>query len=77
MIQENIMQTVRHEKRDTIAGIPPFRGAASGTRTRDPQLGKLMLYQLSYCRVFGSANVGHILEINNFLNEKNRQKSNF
>ena len=26
-------------------------GAANGTRTRDPQLGKLMLYQLSYCRI--------------------------
>ena len=26
-------------------------GAVSGTRTRDPQLGKLMLYQLSYYRV--------------------------
>ena len=25
--------------------------AANGTRTRDPQLGKLMLYQLSYCRI--------------------------
>ena len=25
-------------------------GAVSGTRTRDPQLGKLMLYQLSYYR---------------------------
>ena len=25
--------------------------AASETRTRDPQLGKLMLYQLSYYRV--------------------------
>ena len=25
--------------------------AANGARTRDPQLGKLMLYQLSYCRV--------------------------
>lgn len=25
--------------------------AASETRTRDPQLGKLMLYQLSYCRI--------------------------
>ena len=24
--------------------------AANGVRTRDPQLGKLMLYQLSYCR---------------------------
>ena len=26
------------------------RGAGNGTRTRDPQLGKLMLYQLSYSR---------------------------
>ncbi len=25
--------------------------AANGARTRDPQLGKLMLYQLSYCRL--------------------------
>ena len=25
--------------------------AANGARTRDPQLGKLMLYQLSYCRM--------------------------
>src|SRR5205823_2090526 len=27
------------------------RGAGNGARTRDPQLGKLMLYQLSYPRV--------------------------
>lgn len=26
-------------------------GAANGVRTRDPQLGKLMLYQLSYYRI--------------------------
>ena len=26
------------------------RGAGDGPRTRDPQLGKLMLYQLSYSR---------------------------
>ena len=26
------------------------RGAGDGTRTRDPQLGRLMLYQLSYSR---------------------------
>ena len=25
-------------------------GAGDGTRTRDPELGKLMLYQLSYAR---------------------------
>ena len=33
-----------------------FRRAASEARTRDPQLGKLMLYQLSYYRI-ASANV--------------------
>ena len=26
-------------------------GAGNGTRTRDPQLGRLMLYQLSYSRL--------------------------
>ena len=26
-------------------------GAGNGTRTRDPKLGKLVLYQLSYARV--------------------------
>ena len=29
---------------------PGYPGAENGTRTRDPQLGKLMLYQLSYFR---------------------------
>ena len=27
-------------------------GAADGVRTRDPELGKLVLYQLSYRRLF-------------------------
>ena len=27
-----------------------FHRAANETRTRDPNLGKVMLYQLSYCR---------------------------
>ena len=33
--------------------IPPLRlrGAENGTRTRDPNLGKVVLYQLSYFRV--------------------------
>ena len=26
-------------------------GAANETRTRDPDLGKVVLYQLSYCRI--------------------------
>ena len=34
-------------------------GAVSGTRTRDPQLGKLMLYQLSYYRKAPSATRSH------------------
>ena len=29
----------------------PFSQAGDGARTHDPQLGKLMLYQLSYARV--------------------------
>ncbi len=33
-----------------LASITKF-GAGNGIRTRDPQLGKLMLYQLSYSRV--------------------------
>lgn len=28
------------------------RGAADGSRTRDPQIGSLMLYQLSYRRIY-------------------------
>ena len=28
-----------------------FTGAEDGTRTRDPNLGKVMLYQLSYFRL--------------------------
>ena len=36
--------------------IPPFfmrcpYGAGDGVRTRDPELGKLVLYQLSYTRI--------------------------
>ena len=30
---------------------PIFTGADDGTRTRDPNLGKVMLYQLSHIRV--------------------------
>src|SRR5687767_2166153 len=34
--------------------VAAFLGADDGARTRDPQLGKLMLYQLSYVRSIGS-----------------------
>jgi hypothetical protein len=34
--------------------LPPYRlRAGNGTRTRDPNLGKVVLYQLSYSRVPG------------------------
>ena len=42
----------RNEKTpDTYLDIGGLTKAGNGTRTRDPQLGKLMLYQLSYSRV--------------------------
>ncbi len=44
---------------------PAFFGAKNGTRTRDPDLGKVVLYQLSYFRmlsnnivVFDGAKIG-------------------
>ena len=41
------------KKRGYILPIYPLR-AVNGTRTRDPQLGKLVLYQLSYYRKTGN-----------------------
>jgi hypothetical protein len=35
--------------------LSAVRKAGDGTRTRDPQLGRLMLYQLSYTRVLSGA----------------------
>ena len=35
----------------TIAAALSRFGAANGTRTRDLNLGKVALYQLSYCRI--------------------------
>ena len=42
-----------------VSTIPPFehpqkRRAENETRTRDPNLGKVMLYQLSYFRIFST-----------------------
>ena len=46
--------------------------AANETRTRDPQLGKLMLYQLSYCRTIkvAGAKVHHSFHFFVFLAKK-------
>ena len=58
--------------------IPPFEHplnnrAEDGTRTRDPNLGKVMLYQLSYFRMvcfsFAIAKVEQISELPNFLSD--------
>jgi hypothetical protein len=40
-------------KEAVLENEPRFLGADDGARTRDPQLGKLMLYQLSYVRPIG------------------------
>ena len=40
----------RLKSRDNPAFYNPF-GAGNETRTRDPNLGKVVLYQLSYSRV--------------------------
>lgn len=32
-------------------GYAAIIGAENGARTRDPDLGKVVLYQLSYCRI--------------------------
>ena len=36
----------------SMHSFSPEKGAANGARTRDPWLGKPMLYQLSYCRLY-------------------------
>ena len=41
----------QHKKSRLTACKPASRRAANEARTRDPQLGKLMLYQLSYYRI--------------------------
>jgi hypothetical protein len=40
----------RHRVRRRFRSGKKLDGAGNGTRTRDPQLGRLMLYQLSYSR---------------------------
>gem|GEM_PF-5904299 len=41
----------KHEVDNHLVVNPVQNGAVNGTRTRGPQLGKLMLYQLSYYRI--------------------------
>ena len=45
-------------------------GAKNGTRTRDPNLGKVVLYQLSYFRVyfaFAIAKLGTFFELTKYF----------
>ena len=62
---------------DSTIRAPPSlkRCAEDGTRTRDPNLGKVMLYQLSYFRIvalfsFASAKVDEIFVSANIWNKK-------
>ena len=41
----------RHKKSRPVASFLCRNGAGNETRTRDPNLGKVVLYQLSYSRV--------------------------
>ena len=41
-------------------------GAGNGVRTRDPKLGKLVLYQLSYARLNALYN-RQLIKVNSFL----------
>ena len=44
------LSTVPYGTQPIRSQAPRSSGAGDGTRTRDPELGKLMLYQLSYAR---------------------------
>ncbi len=60
-IDKNINSTLKDKKKAPMIGQLPFNfaylaavpntlKAGNGTRTRDPYLGKVLLYQLSYSR---------------------------
>ena len=54
------MRTKAGRRRVRAEGVPPdlrFRGADDGIRTRDPHLGKVVLYQLSHVRVLAILSV--------------------
>ena len=56
-------------KKKATSRVALFFGAENETRTRDPNLGKVVLYQLSYFRLFAVANVGNFFHSPNFLRE--------
>ncbi len=47
-----------------------MRKATDGARTRGLHLGKVALYQLSYCRIVVCTTKDNILNTNDFVNNK-------
>lgn len=71
--QRSVIRHIRTKKRNTL--IPPpvsVLRAENGTRTRDPDLGKVVLYQLSYFRI--SSVVGAKIRIFSNQQEKIQKK---
>ena len=46
-----IGNTIYHIQKNLNPKIEIFTRATDGVRTRDPDLGKVVLYQLSHCRI--------------------------
>ena len=80
MVPEARLELARLERRGILnplcLPIPPLGqiGAGNEARTRDPDLGKVVLYQLSYFRIclknffcFASANIRRFLVCTNIL----------
>ena len=55
---------------DSIGEIIKKTGAGDGVRTRDPELGKLVLYQLSYTRIILSLALAAPVGKNNLFQGK-------
>lgn len=46
------LKTHKQKRRSLLIGVFVKYGAGNETRTRDPDLGKVVLYQLSYSRIW-------------------------
>ena len=77
MVPEARLERARLERRGILnpvcLPIPPLGhiGAGNEARTRDPDLGKVVLYQLSYSRKFTSVNGATLYEYFNALQGQN------
>ena len=83
MVPEARLELARLERRGILnplsLPIPPLGqiGAGNEARTRDPDLGKVVLYQLSYSRICCRETTGRILLIYGVLsNGKIKNKFN-